>query len=399
MALIAASIPPVILSSFSFSSLGKSFASGLWRISLIVLTMLSPSLRSSMRSRITLSRSLLASASRIIFWISSSDKLPLSLIVILFSFWVVKSLAFTFKIPLASKLKVISIWGLPLGAGWMPPKLKRPKDLLSRAIGRSPWQTTTSTDSWLSCAVEKIWLLLTGMVVLRLINGVATPPRVSIESVKGVTSNSNTSFTSPRNTPPWMAAPMATTSSGLIERFGLCPGTIDSTSFCTAGIRVDPPTNKISLISSGLILASRKTSEIGLRVRSSNCLVISSNLARVSLSSTFTGPFSVTVKNGKEIIASSWAESSILARSAASFKRCIAILSLDKLSPLCSWAMCAKMNSIILLSQSSPPKRLSPAVANTSKVPSAMSSKETSKVPPPRSYTKTFISRLDLSIP
>src|SRR5437899_6200369 len=31
----------------------------------------------------------------------------------------------------------------------------------------------------------------------------------------GVTSNNNTSFTSPVNTPPWIAAPMATTSSGL----------------------------------------------------------------------------------------------------------------------------------------------------------------------------------------
>ena len=39
----------------------------------------------------------------------------------------------------------------------------------------------------------------------------------------GVTSNRSTSFTSPVNTPPWIAAPMATTSSGLTPRFGSLP--------------------------------------------------------------------------------------------------------------------------------------------------------------------------------
>jgi hypothetical protein len=62
--------------------------------------------------------------------------------------------------------------------------------------------------------VEKIWLCFFGMVVLRGIIGVATPPAVSMESVSGVTSSRSTSFTSPFSTPPWMEAPMATTSSG-----------------------------------------------------------------------------------------------------------------------------------------------------------------------------------------
>src|SRR5881398_217509 len=44
--------------------------------------------------------------------------------------------------------------------------------------------------------------------------GVATPPSVSIASVNGVTSSKSRSFTSPLSTPPWMAAPTATTSSG-----------------------------------------------------------------------------------------------------------------------------------------------------------------------------------------
>ena len=50
--------------------------------------------------------------------------------------------------------------------------------------------------------------------MFRWISLVNTPPRVSIPSDKGVTSRSRISFTSPRNTPAWIAAPIATTSSG-----------------------------------------------------------------------------------------------------------------------------------------------------------------------------------------
>ena len=35
------------------------------------------------------------------------------------------------------------------------------------AISRSPCRTLTSTEVWLSAAVEKIWLFFAGMVVLR----------------------------------------------------------------------------------------------------------------------------------------------------------------------------------------------------------------------------------------
>jgi len=45
-----------------------------------------------------------------------------------------------------------------------------------------------------------------------------------------------------------------------------------------------------------------------------------------------------------------------------------------------------------LLSKSSPPKWVSPAVALTSNTPSSIVSKDTSKVPPPRSKIKTFLS-------
>lgn len=52
---------------------------------------------------------------------------------------------------------------------------------------------------------------------------VKTPPKVSIPKDNGVTSKSNTSFTSPFNTPPWTAAPIATASSGLTLLLGTFP--------------------------------------------------------------------------------------------------------------------------------------------------------------------------------
>ena len=62
--------------------------------------------------------------------------------------------------------------------------------------------TAPRTCVWLSAAVEKTWLFLVGMVVLRLIMRVKTPPSVSMPSDSGVTSSSRMSFTSPRSTPP-----------------------------------------------------------------------------------------------------------------------------------------------------------------------------------------------------
>lgn len=66
------------------------------------------------------------------------------------------------------------------------------------------------------------------MVVFLLIILVKTPPKVSIPKLKGVTSNNNKSLTSPFKTPPWIAAPKATASSGLTPLFGDFPN-----KFCT----------------------------------------------------------------------------------------------------------------------------------------------------------------------
>ena len=104
------------------------------------------------------------------------------------------------------------------------------------------------TAVWLSAAVEKTWLLRVGMVVLRSMSLVKTPPRVSMPRDSGVTSSSSTSFTSPLSTPAWMAAPMATTSSGLTPLWGSLPK-ICLTFSCTRGMRVMPPTRMTSSIS------------------------------------------------------------------------------------------------------------------------------------------------------
>ena len=150
--------------------------------------------------------------------------------------------------PLASMSKVTSICGTPRGAGGICSRLNWPSSLLSAAISRSPWNTRIVTAFWLSSAVEKIWLFLVGMVVLRSISRVNTPPSVSMPSDSGVTSSSTTSLTSPCSTPAWIAAPIATTSSGLTPLCGSLPKNF-VTSSMTFGIRVMPPTSTTSSMS------------------------------------------------------------------------------------------------------------------------------------------------------
>ncbi|KAF3837735.1 hypothetical protein F7725_009503 [Dissostichus mawsoni] len=74
-----------------------------------------------------------------------------------------------------------------------------------------------------AAASVSTWLFLVGIVVFLLMSLVKTPPRVSIPRDSGVTSSSSTSVTSPAKTPPWMAAPMATASSGLTDLLGARP--------------------------------------------------------------------------------------------------------------------------------------------------------------------------------
>jgi hypothetical protein len=61
------------------------------------------------------------------------------------------------------------------------------------------------------------------MVVFFSISLVITPPSVSMPSDSGVTSSSSTSLTLAPSTPPWIAAPTATASSGFTSLRGSLP--------------------------------------------------------------------------------------------------------------------------------------------------------------------------------
>ena len=197
------------------------------------------------------------------------------------SLFVALSLAVTLTMPFASMSKVTSTCGMPRGAGGMPTRSNWPSSLLSAAISRSPWKTRMVTAVWLSSAVENTWLFLVGIVVLRSMSRVNTPPSVSMPSESGVTSRSSTSFTSPWSTPACTAAPMATTSSGLTPLWGSLPKNCFTTSW-TFGMRVMPPTSTTSSIWPADSPASFSALRQGSTVFWMRSSTSDSNLARVS---------------------------------------------------------------------------------------------------------------------
>ncbi len=171
----------------------------------------------------------------------------------------------------------------------MPESSNDPSSLFCAAISRSPWNTWICTDGWLSSAVVKVSERLVGMVVLRSMSLVMTPPLVSMPSDSGVTSSRRTSLTSPRRTPACSAAPTATTSSGLTPLLGSLPPVSSLTRSVTAGMRVDPPTRTTWSIAETETPASLMTAWNGLRQRSSRSWVIFWNSARESVSSRKSG--------------------------------------------------------------------------------------------------------------
>mmetsp|Transcript_27894 Transcript_27894/g.70116 ORF Transcript_27894/g.70116 Transcript_27894/m.70116 type:complete len:234 (+) Transcript_27894:758-1459(+) len=225
------------------------------------------------------------------------------------------------------------------------------------------------------------------MVVLRLMRRVKTPPMVSMPRLRGVTSSSRMSFTSPRSTPPWMAAPMATTSSGLTPLLASLLK-ISLTMPCTLGMRVMPPTSSTSLMSLGLTPASFMQSRQGCLVRSSRESTRLSNLERVMVELRCLAPEASAVMNGRLTSVCAVEDSSHLAFSLASRRRCTASLSpLRSMPDSCLNSLVRCCSSV--LSKSSPPRKVSPLVALTSNTPPLISRMDTSKVPPPRSYTAT----------
>ena len=278
-----------------------------------------------------------SAASLTAFSISASLMLEPEVMVMCCSFPVPRSFALTLTIPLASISKVTSICGMPLGAGAMPSRRNCPNVLLSLANSRSPCTTWISTALWLSAAVEKIWLFLVGIVVFLSISLVATPPRVSMESDSGVTSRRSTSPApaSPASLPPWIAAPIATHSSGFKVLLGSCPVSCFTFS-CTDGIRVEPPTRSTLPNSEAVMPASRSACCTGPAVASTRSWVSSSNLALVRFISRCFGPSFVAVMNGRLMFVVVALESSFFAFSAASRSLCRAILSVERSMPSCA---------------------------------------------------------------
>ena len=182
-----------------------------------------------------------------------------------------------------------------------------------------------------------------------------------------------------------MAAPTATTSSGFTP---LCPSRPNSsfTSPWMRGIRVCPPTSTTSLILPASMPASFMHCLHGPTERWMMSSTIDSSFARVSFLTRCFGPPASAVMKGRLISVSMVVESSILARSAASRRRCNAIsLPLPRRSRPSSFLNSSTNQSTIRWSMLSPPRWVSPLVAFTSITPSPTSRIEISKVPPPKS--------------
>ena len=155
---------------------------------------------------------------------------------------------------------------------------------------------------------------------------------VSIPRDKGVTSNNNTSVLSPDNTPPCMAAPAATASSGFTSLRGSLPKNA-LTASCTLGMRVCPPTKITSSMSLADTPASLRAVRHGAIVRSTKSSTRDSSLARLIFIAKCFGPLASMLTYGKLISVCWLDDNSILAFSAASFSLCNANTSLLKSTP------------------------------------------------------------------
>ena len=130
--------------------------------------------------------------------------------------------------------------------------MNSPNLLLSFVNCLSPSNTCTVTAGWLSEYVLNVCDFFVGIVLLRSIIFVITPPLVSTPSESGQTSRRSKSsillsFT-PERSAAWTAAPYATASSGLIDLLRSLPLKKSLNCFWIFGIRVDPPTKITSWI-------------------------------------------------------------------------------------------------------------------------------------------------------
>mmetsp|Transcript_34129 Transcript_34129/g.96709 ORF Transcript_34129/g.96709 Transcript_34129/m.96709 type:complete len:307 (+) Transcript_34129:453-1373(+) len=271
--------------------------------------------------------------------ICSSDRSPLSASIVMF--WrcpLLFSSAQTVRMPFTSISKITLILGARAGAGAMPCISNTPSWWFSTVLARSPSNTWMRTAVWLLDAVENIFSALVGMVVLRGMSVVMTPPAVWSPRERGVTSSrtrsfmrssmtgccvSELSFSSPvgegglHSTAACTAAPAATTSSGFTEWHSSLP-LKKSLSICwTLGMRVEPPTSTMSWTLSAVIWASARTALSGSTKRCRACSITSSKVARDRV-------YSKSLPSKRQstwTLAESAVERSLLARSAAVRRR------------------------------------------------------------------------------
>ena len=175
--------------------------------------------------------------------------------------------------------------------------------------------------------------------MLRSINlGERRRPAVSMPRDSGVTSSSSTSFTSPLSTPPWMAAPTATTSSGvhaLMRRFPCRANCAVSTTSRHTGHAADQ--HEFVDLATASMPASFKQRFYGASVRSKRSSVSCSSLARVSSGAdVLRRAVASAVMNGRLMSYSSVELTrAIFAFSASSLMRCSASGCFTQIHPLC----------------------------------------------------------------
>mmetsp|Transcript_30846 Transcript_30846/g.73566 ORF Transcript_30846/g.73566 Transcript_30846/m.73566 type:complete len:213 (+) Transcript_30846:245-883(+) len=163
-------------------------------------------------------------------------------------------------------------------------------------------------------------------------------------------------------------------------------------------MRVMPPTRSTSVMSLGSTPASLLQARQGARVLCKKESTICSSFDRVIWMFMCFGPLWSAVMKGRLTSVCTLLESSTLATSAASRRRCKANLSAPRSMP---WDFLNSSTRYLTIawSKSSPPKEVSPLVALTSKTPPEISKMEMSKVPPPRSYTARIWPSVPLSMP